>query len=104
MSNCIPKFHGIFKQLNEILENASAKAGMWKISAQTFIALFTLSYGPEHVTALASLQDSLRTAVKLAFSKQDRVICMYTDAPEAIWASVVMQTNEDDLGEVIEQQ
>lgn len=104
MSNCIPDYHRIVKPLDEVLEKAYAKAGKRKKSALKNIALHTLSWGTDHITALASPQDSLRTAVKLGFPKQDQVVCMYTDASETLWASVATQTKEDHLSKPLEQQ
>lgn len=63
-----------------------------------------MSWGTEHKLALASIQDSLRDAVRLAFQKDDHVMCVYTDASEEFWASVVTQTKEEQLQKKIGEQ
>lgn len=66
VSYCIPDFHINVRPLNEILEKAYTKAKKQKKKALKNNALHTLSGGTEYVTVFAFLQDSLRTAVKLA--------------------------------------
>lgn len=104
MSTSIPDFHRRMHPLDAILEEAYKQAGRRKKAALKNIPLHKLSWGTEHKNAIASIQDSLRRAVKMAFPKPDHVICVYTDASEHLWASVVTQTEEDELSKAIEQQ
>lgn len=53
---------------------------------------------------LTSIQDSLRSAVKLAFPKADHVLCVYTDASEQFWAAIVTQSKEGQLEEMVSEQ
>lgn len=55
MSNCIPNFRKTVKPLDEILEEAYEKDGKRKKTALKNIALHTLSWGTDHVTALATI-------------------------------------------------
>lgn len=92
------------KPWEEILEGAYAKTEQQKKNALINTALHTLSWGTKHVDALASIRNSLRSAKKLAFSKQDQVIRMYKDASEALWASLVIPTKKGNLSKPLEKQ
>lgn len=104
MSTCIPDFHRKVQPLNDILEKAYSKAGKRKKAALKSIILSNLSWGREHKKAISSIQDSLREAVRLAFPKPDHVICIYTEASEVLWASVITQTKEEQLEKPVEEQ
>ncbi|MEM7504931.1 MAG: RNase H-like domain-containing protein [Pseudomonadota bacterium] len=104
MSVAIPSFASISKPLAEILELAYARSGRRaKRSVQT-IRLDSLSGGAEHRKAYATLQESLSRSVKLSFLRADRVVCVYTDASDALWAGVVTQLPPDQLDLPREQQ
>lgn len=60
--------------------------------------------GLEHRKMMASLQDSSRNAVKMAFPKPSKVVCVYTDSSEEVWAAIVAQTEETELGRPTQQQ
>lgn len=43
---------------------------------------------------LANIPDSLRSAAKLVFTKDNYVSCVYTDVSKKIWATAVTHTKE----------
>lgn len=63
-----------------------------------------MSWSTEHKQALAPIQDRSRSAVNIAFLNNEKVICVYTNANEALWAAKVTQTNREHLEEPTEQQ
>lgn len=67
MSNCVPDFHKRIQPLNDVLEKAYEQAGKRKKTALRNIMLHKLSWGTEHKAGLASIQNRLQNAVKLAF-------------------------------------
>lgn len=50
------------------------------------------------------MQDSLRSAIKMEFSGPAPVVCLYIDASEEMWASIVSQTKEKELHQPVGQQ
>lgn len=46
---------------------------------------------------MGSIEDSLRSAVKLLFQKTDHAICVFTNASDQLWAGIVPQTKMDQL-------
>lgn len=104
MSNSIPQFAERSAPLVEVLEEAYKKSGRrTKRSIQNML-LQTLSWGDRHVKAFKSLQDTIRSAVSMAFPKANKRICMYTDASDRFWSAVITQTDPEDLLKPIEKQ
>lgn len=79
-SNSIPEFYKQAQALNDILEKACAHEGKWKKSALQHISLHKLSWGIEHNASLATIQDILRDAVKLAFPRGNHIRCVFAEA------------------------
>lgn len=104
MSTSIPDFHRRVQPLNELLEKAYKATRRSKKSALRKVLLSTLSWGTEHRAALISIQNSLKQAVKLAFPKDNHAICVYADASEDFWASIVTQTSEEQLSINVKEQ
>lgn len=50
----------------------------------------------EYDTVLKGIQDGLQNAVKFVFSKEDYDTCIFTDASEKFWPSVITQTSRID--------
>lgn len=103
MSTSIPDIHKQMHPLDNILEHAYKQAPQKKKAAPRNIPPQKLSWGTEHEKAFPSVQDSLRSAVKMGFPKPDHVLCVYTDASKHLWASVVTRTEEVELGNTIEE-
>lgn len=82
---------------------AYLKVEKGKNAALKNITLGNLSWVREHKDALASIQNSLREAFKLFFSKPVHVICIYTDASEALWV-VITQKKGEQLEKPVEDQ
>lgn len=76
MSTYIPDFHRIMQPLHILLGKAYAQAGKRKKIVLKSIPLHKLSRGTEHKHVLASIQDSLRSAVKMAFPHLEKVVCV----------------------------
>lgn len=86
------------------LEISCAKAEKRKKNTLKNIPLHTMSWGTDRRIAIASIQDSLRKAVKMKFSKHDHGGFVYTDASENLCSAVVTQTEKNQLSKAIEQQ
>lgn len=74
-----------------------------KGGVQSSLFRCTSYLGPVRQPWVATIQDSLQTAVKLAFVKDNIVICVLKKASEELWARVVAQTHEGQMEMQIEQ-
>lgn len=104
MSTSIPDFHRRMQPLDAMLERAYEQAGKRKKGALRSIQLHKLPWGTGHRNAIASIQDSLRSTVKIAFPKPGKLVFVYTDASKQLWAVIVSQTEEAQLGKPLQQQ
>lgn len=66
------------------LEKGFEVAGKRKYGVLKSTPLHQLFWGMERKQALVLVQDSLRSAVKMAFFNMERVVFVYTDASEAL--------------------
>lgn len=82
------------ESINEILEKAYLKTGKRKKKHIENVSLSQRPWGAVHLEALALIQNILRQGVKLAFLKNDKIICVPTNASEESWAGIVMETDE----------
>ena len=97
MSMSIRNFAQRIGSLNDVLEEAYAKSGKRTKKSINKIALSMLSWGPTHEATFRKLQDSLRSAVTLAYPDPDKMICIFTDASDRYWSGVVTQCDPEDL-------
>lgn len=73
------------------LKEAHKRSGnRTKLSIQKY-AVTSLGWGEVHTKAFESLQDQLRTAVKLAHRDPAMDLCIFTDASDRHWAGVATQ-------------
>lgn len=105
MEECVyPRLSQKMQTLDIVLEKAYAQSGKRKKSVLKRIPLHKLFWGTKHKHALASIQESLISAVKMALANPEKVAYVYTDASEQLWAAIVTQTKEEHLRKPIEQQ
>ena len=93
----IPKLAERMAPLVKVLDEAYAKSGKRTKRSIRNMSLNSLSWGPTHETSFRDLQDSLKSAVTLAYPDPEKVICVFTDASEKFWSGVVTQTKSDQL-------
>lgn len=103
MAISIPDFARRVAPLVAVLEEAYTRSGRRTKRSIRGIQLRTLSWGAEHQRAFTDLQNSLRDAVKLAYPKPGRVLCVYTDASDRFWSGIVTQTDVESLKLPIEE-
>ena len=104
MTLCIPDCTKRLAPLVDVLERPHKKAGRRTKREIKGISLRDLSWGKEHEEAFKSLQDTIRNAVTLSYLKEDKVVCVFTDASDKYWSRVVTQTEESMLSLPIEEQ
>lgn len=97
MSTAIPDFHKQIQLLDNTLHRAFSKAGIRTKSALKIVPLHIPSWGTQHKNAIASIQNRLRSAVKMVLPKLDKVGCVYTDASEMLQAAILTETEGEQL-------
>ena len=104
----IPDSNHHVEPLNEILGEAypmgyasrkifypPRKEGRPTRRANKRISLQNLSCGAIHENVFHSLQNSFRTAVKLFYPGNGKVICVYTDTSDKFWSGVVTKSDPE---------
>lgn len=89
---------------NNVLEKAYELAEKHTKRVQKTTPLHKLARGTAHKKALASIQDSQRSAVKMTLLNPKKVVCVYTNASEALWAAIVTKTSGEHLEKPTEQE
>lgn len=97
MSAAIPDFQKRCEPLTEALEAAYSLTGKRKKSALKNVPLSRVSWGAVHEVAFQDLQNALKEAVKLAFPKEGKAVCVFTDASDKFWAGIVSQVDPKEL-------
>ena len=68
------------------------------------LKLSTLSWGPNHETAFFEIKDMLINSVKLSYPCPQKATCVFTDASDMFWSSVVTQVDPKQLSLPLEEQ
>lgn len=97
MANFILSFSRRVAPLNRCLEKAYELSGKRTTKYVRDLSLQKLGWSARHSNAFTSLTLQLEEAVKLAHRDSKQAVCVYTDASEEHWASVVTQCNPHDL-------
>lgn len=102
MSTSTRDFYERIESLNCVLQERYKRACRRKKTFLKSTALHNTSWGAEDENALYELQEALCNAVKLAYPKDDQVICTFTYASVLFWASVITQIPKDQFGKKME--
>ena len=90
MRNSIPSYSQRIAPLHDLLESCYKEVG--KRSKQALRKLsITTSWGASHDAAFADIKKQLIASVKLALPKLDQNLCLFTDASDTYWASILTQ-------------
>lgn len=92
MRNSIPEYATTIAPLHEIMELCYRKAKKRTKRAVRKISLSGL-WGRDHDCAFQQIKNSIAQSVKLAHPKRDSDLCLFSDASESHWSSVLTQTN-----------
>lgn len=103
MRRSIPEYAKTIAPLHALMEACFAKAQKRTKRAVQNISLHGL-WGTDHDIAFKQVQTHLTHAIKLAFPLQDHRLCLFTDASETHWGSVLTQVEESQLSLDVEEQ
>ena len=104
MRNGIPDHSRRIAPLRNILEKAFQKSGKRTKRSIKRIPLKSLGWGDEHEFAFRGLQKTLTDQIKLAHRDSNLALCIYTDASDRFWASVVTQCASEELSKPVLEQ
>jgi RNase H-like domain found in reverse transcriptase/Integrase core domain/Reverse transcriptase (RNA-dependent DNA polymerase)/Chromo (CHRromatin Organisation MOdifier) domain len=97
MRTSIPNFSALIAPLITTLEEAYALAGSRTKRAVSKILLSQTGWGEAQLKAFQLAKENLSKAVTLAHPSKDKRICVFTDASDRHWASIITQVPPEDL-------
>ena len=104
MSPGIPDLAQRVAPLRTLLEEAHKRNGARTKRSFERISLASLGWGPQHVLAFQSLQETLRDSVRLAHRDKNQQLCIFTDASDRYWAGIATQCEADELSKTTSDQ
>ena len=104
MRQAIPNYNHITAPLYDILEEVYQHSGKRTKRAAKKVKLKDTSWNQKHEECFRQVQQSLREAVKLAIYDPKQRLCLFTDASDSHWASVLTQVPNEDLEKPFEEQ
>lgn len=93
MRTSIPEYSKKISPLHELMECCYKKAGKRTKRSVAKISLVGL-WGAKHDDAICNVKNHLAHAVSLAHPKDNRDLCLFTDASDAHWAAVLTQVEK----------
>ena len=97
----IPNFAALTSPLSEALEEVYAVAGRRTRAAASKVLLKATSWNAFHVATFNKIRQALINAVTLAHPDSTKLLCLFTDASETHWGSVLTQIPPVDLDEPV---
>lgn len=90
-------FSAIIRPLSKFLEQLYDQAGKRTKSAAGRIILFSMGWGKTHGNAFRRCSTALEQPVTRAHRYCSTCLCVYTDASDIIWSSIITQIPPGDL-------
>ena len=103
MRNSIPRYSELVSPLQQLMEKVYTLKGSRKKRSIANHSLTQL-WGPDHSAAYTALKKQIALSTRLAYSKSDCTLCLFTDASERHWASILTQFPTNQLRLPIEDQ
>ena len=100
----IPEFNKKLQPLTPLLEDVLKKAGSRKKTKAAKINLKGSLWTVQHQQSFDALKESLSHSVTVAHINPATILCLFTDASEAHWASVLTQIPDSDLSKPFNKQ
>ena len=104
MAQCIPDFAARVQPLRTLLKEAYERSGQKKVKGIKKFTVKELGWNKTHQEALDGIKEALRNAVWLNHFDPEKPVCVFTDASDEHWASVVTHCAGEDLGKDIANQ
>jgi hypothetical protein len=95
MRNAVPEFAHVVAPMNDLLEKVYKKVKSRRRAKVRNVAL--TEWTRQGQDAYQFLKSSLANSVKLAFPRDDRALCLFTDASDTRWSAVVTQVPNEQL-------
>ena len=104
MRQSIPNYNVLTAPFYNVLEEVYASSGRRTRKAAEKIKLSSTGWNEKHVECFQNVQNALRNAVTLAHYDPKKRLCLFTDASQTHWASVLTQVPHEDLSKPIHDQ
>jgi len=103
MRSSIPEYSTVIAPLHNLMESCYAVAKKRTKRAVRNISLTKL-WGADHDSAFQQIKSFLAQSLKLAHPKQGYVTCLFSDASDTHWSSVLTQVPEQEMDRCVEDQ
>jgi RNase H-like domain found in reverse transcriptase len=97
MRSAIPDFARLISPLTSLLERVYARSGARTRAAAKRISLSEEGWDTVHDTVFSAYNQSLIDSCRLSHRDTNKPLCLYTDASEHYWASILTQVHPQDL-------
>ena len=104
MRASIPEYNQLVSPLSQLLEDCMKTSKSRKKTQLARVQLVDHGWNQEREQDLNKCKDALQAMVPLAHPREDRVICVYTDASMDFWGAIVTQTDDVELSKPIHEQ
>lgn len=104
IKKAIPDLSRRVAPLRELLKKAYKKLGKRTKRSITTIPLSNLGWNSEHEAVFKILQQTLCEHIMLAHQKPNHALCIYTNASDRFWTSVITQCDQAELDKLCSEQ
>ena len=92
----LPCFATLVEPLQQLLTKALATRKSKKSQSICKVLLSSVGWGPIHDKAFETLKAAIANTVRLAHLDDDKVVCLFPDASDKFWGSMLTQVPEAD--------
>lgn len=103
MRKSIPEFSRVIAPLHKLMETCYKKSGKHTRNSVSKLSLNGL-WGTEHETSFQTVKQHLAQSLKIAYPKKGFRLCLFSDASDTHWASVLTQVPREQLQLEVEKQ
>lgn len=103
MRSSIPNYSSTVAPLQKLIEQLYQKVGKRTKRAVSKLNLTEL-WGEEHDRAFESIKSFLVQSIKLSYPKSSHTMCLFTDASETHWSSILTQVPHNEIALPVENQ
>ena len=104
MRASIPSYNELVRVLSDLVEDCMQKCGSRKKTKLSKVGLRENGWNDKHEEALKKVQDALIAMIPLAHPRDDADVCVFTDASQDYWGSVITQVKPGELKKTLQEQ
>jgi hypothetical protein len=104
MSRSIPEYNKKVRSLQDIFELSMKSQPTRSKSVARQVNLMKFGWSAQHALAFEQLKTAIANCVKLAYPRDDRIQCVFTDASDGATSGMVTQIPIEDEGKPVQSQ